>query len=139
MRIRFLFFILLLTLLLAACSGQSGQGNISKDLQTVQSWTSTAYMVGDVWQRGQVPTEYAVQTLEAANSNLKQEQSLISGPGQGDQARELVQKLPAVIEIVNRMTEAVRRGDHGDLGQALQQLAAQEQSLDQLAKSIGAQ
>jgi Tfp pilus assembly protein PilP len=58
---------------LAACSRSSSHEKLVKSLQSVQSWTATAQMVGETWQQGNVPEAYAEQTLKKSQEEIARE------------------------------------------------------------------
>jgi exonuclease VII small subunit len=63
---------LLLTALvvLSACGG-SPSDQARKLQETQASWDATVQLTSDLWHRGAVPSEYAHQTLDAAEQELE--------------------------------------------------------------------
>ncbi len=134
-----LVFVLFLAALATACSSQSGSDQLSKRVQSVQSWVATAHTVGDEWMKGEVLTPYAVDTFQNASQQLQTEQGLIDKlpDAPADQRQAVLALLPGLEQTIDAMAQSAQRSDHEQLAQQLQQLTAQEQSLDNTTRQMG--
>jgi hypothetical protein len=130
---------LAMALLLSGCGSTSGSNALQKSVQTIQSWTATAHTVADEWNNGDVPTAYAAQTMDDASQALQQQKDLLANSSSvpPDQRVQVTNPIPPLLQTIDRLAEAIRRGDHAIVTAQAQQLANQEQSLDDLAKQMG--
>jgi hypothetical protein len=118
-----------LLLLLTACS-PSPNDKLVEVLKTTRSWTATAKMVAEAWQKGSIPKRYAGQTLTKSQQEIaKEANTLTNRPILLQQLQQTIQLMGANIEGNERMAIAT----------SLQKLSAEQQQLDELAKSKGAQ
>lgn len=131
---------LLLLTLLTACSSKSSVDELTKELQTVNSWAATAQMVGDSWIRGVVPTAYAKQTLSTAQKELQKETgTLFKASIAPSQYRTILEHLQRLQSTVGDMSKAVEQGDKTALAQQLKQLSTQKRTISQLDMPVGGQ
>ncbi len=112
---------------LAACSRSSSHEKLVKSLQTIQSWTSTAQMVGETWQQGTIPDAYAEQTL-------KKSQEEIAGETK-DLTESLQQQTQQIQQTLQQLTVAIERHQKDAIAAPLQQLSTQYQQLDATLKA----
>jgi hypothetical protein len=123
-----------LPILLLGCSSQSSAADIKKELTTVKSWTATAYMVGDAWKRGAIPTPYAQQTLQKSQEELhKSEKTLIKKSVD----QKLIGYLHDIDKTLSQMSNTVEQKDHTNLDQQMQQLSLEQQEITTFADTIG--
>ncbi len=126
--------VLLISLLfvLSACSSSSHAKQI-KTLQTIQSWTATARMVGETWQQGIVPDRYAEQTLSKSQEEISKEaEGLTAVP-------KLQQQLSQIHQTLQQMTTAIHQQNKATIAPLLQDLSNQQQQLAVFAKAQGEQ
>ncbi len=116
-----------LLLELAACSRSSSHEKLLKSLQTVQSWTATAQMVGETWQQGAVPDAYAEQTLKKSQEEIARETKDLTEPS--------AQKTQQIQETIQKLIAAVKHRQKGTIAAPLQQLSTQHQQLNTLLKA----
>ncbi|MBH8574880.1 hypothetical protein I8752_18000 [Nostocaceae cyanobacterium CENA369] len=136
---RHLYFLLLL-LLLTACGSKSTKDELSKELQSVKSWTATAHFVGDAWIHKAVPTTYVKQTLDKTQQELKtqtEELSKLSIPSSNRGA--ILKSLQQLQDTVSQMSKAVENNNYPAVTQQVQQLSHQEQAIAQLSLAAGGQ
>lgn len=134
-----LYLVLVLATLASACSSQSGSNQLSKDTQTIQSWVVTVHTVADEWMKGDVLTPYTLDTFQNASQQLQTEQAIIQKlPDAPDSQRQAVMaQIPSLKQTIDAMAQSVQQNNRAQLGQQIQQLAAQEQSLDETTKQMG--
>lgn len=132
--------LLLLLTLLTACSSKSSSEELTKELQTVSSWTATAHMVGDAWVRGSVPTAYAKQTLSTAQQELQKESDTLAQLSISPTQRPtLLENLHRLEQTVGQMSTAVEQADRTAMTQEIQKLSLAEQKVKKFAQSKGMQ
>ncbi len=95
-----------LALLLSGCGPTSGSNVLQKSMQTIQSWAATAHTVADAWDKGNVPTAYAAQTLDDASQALQQQKDVLANtssvpPGQRAQVTNPIPPLHLESALVN--------------------------------------
>jgi hypothetical protein len=112
-----------LLLILVACSRSTDRDKHLKTLKTIRSWTATAQMVGDTWQRGHLPQQYARQTLIKSQTEITKEAKQLSAP-------------PVVLtqmqQNIQTMAAQIDRPDQMAFSAALQKLSSQQRQLDAL-------
>jgi patatin-like phospholipase/acyl hydrolase len=119
-----------LLLLLTACSPSSPKDKLVEVLKTTRSWAATAKMVAEAWQQGSIPDRYAGQTLAKSQQEIAKETNTLNNrPVLLLQLQQTIQLMGANVEGNKRMAIAT----------SLQKLSAEQQQLDELAKSSGAQ
>ena len=134
------FSLLLLLTLLTACSSKSSSEELTKELQTVFSWTATAEMVGDAWVRGAVPTAYAKQTLSTAQQELQKETGTLAQLSTAPTQRStLLKNLQILEKTVGQMSTAAEQADHRKMTQEIQKLSLAEQKIKTFAQTQGMQ
>ena len=113
---------------LAACTHSSSHEKLIKSLQTIQSWTATAQMVGETWQQGTVPDAYAEQTLEKSQEEIAKETKDLTESSIQQQTQQIQQTL-------QHLTDAIKRHQKGEIVAPLQQLSTQHQQLETVLKA----
>lgn len=132
--------LLLLLALLTACSSKSSSEELTKELQTVSSWTATAEMVGNAWVRGAVPTAYAKKTLSTAQQELQKETgTLVQLSTAPTQRSTLLKNLQLLEKTVGQMSTAVEQADHHKMTQEIQKLSMAAQKIKTFAQTQGMQ
>jgi hypothetical protein len=119
-----------LLLLLTACSPSSPHERLTKVLQTTRSWTATALMVGESWQQGSIPDQYARQTLTKSQQEIGKEAKTLNTPP------ALLQQLQQTIQLIGTNVE---QNNQSAIAISLRKLSTEQQQLNTLAKSQGAQ
>jgi predicted outer membrane protein len=131
----------LLLVLLAGCGQQSPQETLRSELQAVKSNAAIAEMVARNLARGAVPQAYAGNALESAKGNLDGSiQTLSQLPqvkGNGAQSDSLLPHLQAVQRDTESLLIAVKKGDLSNLTSLAEQLAKEEQAIDEIVKGMG--
>ena len=112
---------------LAACSHSSSHEKLIKSLQTVQSWTATAQMVGETWQQGTVPDAYAEQTLKKSQEEIARETK--------DLTESSVRQTQQIQQTLQQLIAAVNQHQKDAIAAPLQQLSTQHQQLGILLKA----
>lgn len=125
-----LLFVSLL-LLLSACDRSSSREKQNKALQTIQSWTATAHMVGETWQQGTVPDVYAQQTLAKSQQEIAKETQGLTV------SSELKQQLQQVQQTLQQMTIAVEQKNQAAIASSLQTLSKEQHQLSAFATAQG--
>jgi hypothetical protein len=110
-------------------------------MQTATSWAATAHMTGEAWLNGAVPTRYARRTMQTAQQALSEEKRMLeqSPSITGDRLSKALEQLQQLEATVEEMQAAVQTGDRARLGQQLNQLATQEQTLKTFTQNAGGQ
>lgn len=122
-----------------ACSAQPSAEQLTKELETVASWTATAHMVGEAWLKQSVPTVYASQTLETVQEEFGKEAETVAKVAPAQDRTKAQTQLRGIEQTVDEMTKAVEHDDRPTLTQRLQKLSAQEQALTDWIKATGGQ
>ncbi len=123
-----------LPILLLGCGKQSSAADIKKELTTVKSWAATAYMVGDAWKRGAIPTPYAQRTLQKSQEELqKSANNLVKKPVD----KKLINYLHDLDTTISQMSSIVERKEHTKLDKQMQELSLEEQEISTFAETIG--
>jgi predicted trehalose synthase len=79
--------------------------------QSVDSWHATSDETADQWARGRVPATYVRQIADAAGRSLKDgSESLGKVPAEDPRARELRQRLDAVRQRVQQLSQSAADG-----------------------------
>jgi hypothetical protein len=117
-----------LLLVMTACSSSTPQEKLTKGLKTILSWSATAQMVGQTWQQGTVPQQYAQQTLEKSQQEINKEVQDLSAPP------ALRQSLQQLQQTIQHMTLVIKQGDKAAIDAPLRQLATEQQQLGTFAK-----
>jgi predicted metal-dependent hydrolase len=122
--------ILLLGLLLgsAACSRSPSHEELVESLQSIQSWTATAQMVGETWQQGNIPDAYAEQTLKKSQEEIAREKKDLTEPS-------VQQPIQQIQQTLQQLITAVKHHQKGAIAAPLQQLSTQHQQLDVTLKA----
>ncbi len=123
-----------LPILLFGCSSQSSTADIKKELTTVKSWTATAYMVGDAWKRGAIPTPYAQKTLQKSQEELKRSENNLVKKAVD---KKLINYLHELDKTISKMSNTLEIKDHTELNKQMQQLSREEQEITAFAETIG--
>ena len=118
-----------LLLILTACS-RSPHDKLLEALETIQSWTATAQMVGEAWQQGNVPDQYARQTLIKSQQEISKAMKGLSAPPAS------FQKLQQAIQ---KMTVNVEQHNKTAITTSLRIISIEQQQLDALAEAAGAE
>ncbi|HEX8218855.1 MAG TPA: hypothetical protein VF914_06540 [Chloroflexia bacterium] len=131
----------LVLVLLAGCGQQSPQETLRSELQAVKSNTAIVEMVARNLARGAVPQAYAGNAIEAAKGNLDGSiQALSELPevkGNGAQPGGLLPRLQAVQRDTEGLLDVVKKGDLSNLTPLAEQLAKEEQAIDEIVKGMG--
>ena len=131
----------LVLVLLAGCGQQSPQETLRTELQAVKSNAAIAEMVARNLARGAVPRAYARNALESARTNLESsvqalsELHQVTSPGNRDDS--LLPHLQAVQRDTEGLLDVVESGDLSSLTTLADQLAEEEQAIDEIAKGLG--
>lgn len=120
--------------LLTACSGQSSTDKLTKELDSVKSWTATAHMVGDAWIKGTVPEAYAKETLSKTQEELQKETETLKLADSAPAHSQILEQLKQLKDTVAQMSKAVEQKDQQAMNQQIQQLSSQEQTISTLFK-----
>lgn len=131
--------VLLLLSTITACSSQPSAAQLTKELETVASWTATAHMVGDAWVKRSVPTVYAQQTLQTTQEELHKEAKTIAEVAPVQDRMKAQKQLQDVEQTVEQITKAIGQDNRASVTQSLQELSRQEQVLAQLVEAVGEQ
>jgi len=135
-RLRIIIFgFLWLPTLLTACSRPSSADEVKKELQTINSWATTAHMVGEAWRKGNVPTPYAKTTLQKAQKELHKEADTLEKKASGKEQEILLKHLQNLDQLISQISKAVEQKDYNAIAQPLQELATEEQAVSALAKA----
>jgi hypothetical protein len=101
-----------------------------KSVRTAMSWAATADLVSKAWQTNAVPEDYTVQTLLAAQRQVRAQVDKIQAqPAQRQTADQLVRLLQQVQMAVGEMAEAIKRADVRAVAQHEAQLVAAAQEI----------
>ncbi len=124
--------ILLTSLLfvLAACGQTTPHDKLVEALKTTRSWTATAQMVGEAWQQGSVPDQYAQQTLTKSQQEIDKVTKEFSPPP------PLFQQ---VQQTIQEMNISVKQQNKAAIANSLQSIFVEQQQLNALAKAEEAQ
>jgi hypothetical protein len=132
---------LALAALLAGCGAQSPTEKLRTELQNVKSNAATAHMVADAWAHGNVPAVYAKTSLQAARGEMKSAvEALVELPEVKEPAEDgttLQEHLQRIEKSVNEMSAAAEKGDRAAVHGQVEQLAAEEEALDKIARRLG--
>lgn len=122
--------VLLISLLLAlsACSSSSHTKQL-KALQTIQSWTATARMVGETWKQGTVPDTYAQQALSRSQEEISKEAKDVTT------APDLQPQLLKIHQTIQKMITAIQQRNKATIAPLLQDLSNQQKQLATFAKT----
>ena len=112
---------------LSACSRSSSHEKLVKSLQTIQSWTATAQMVGETWQQGKVPDAYAEQTLKKSQEEIDREANNLTDSS--------MQQIQQIQQTLQQLIAAVKHRQKDAIAAPLNQLSTQHQQLDTLLKA----
>ena len=131
----------LLLLLLAGCGQQSPQETLRSELQAVKSNAAIVEMVARNLARGAVPQAYAGNAIEASKDSLDDSiQALSELPqvkGNGGESGGLLPHLQAVQRDTESLLDVVKKGDLSSLTSLAEQLAKEEQAIDEIVKGMG--
>ncbi len=131
----------LLLVLMTGCGQQSPQETLRTELQAVKSNAAIAEMVARNLARGAVPQPYASNAIEAAEGNLESSiQTLSELPqlkGNGAQSDSLLPHLQSVQRDTESLLDVVKKGELSSLTALADQLAKEEQAIDEIAKGLG--
>lgn len=121
-----------LLLLLSACD-RSPDEKLNKALQSIKSWSATASLVGAKWQQGEVPDDYAQQTLAKSQQEITQETQDITIP------TTLQQPVQQMQQTLGKMEKAVDQDNRKAIAPLLQTLSKEQQQIDKIAAARGQQ
>ena len=108
---------------LTACGPKPPRKQIDKQGESVASWAATAEMVATAWLRGDVPTDYARQTLQSGAKQVQRARTSLAKVAAGDSlAQAAVQEYGRLAERLTRMTDALQQNDRRTLAQSIDQL-----------------
>ncbi|MBL1178547.1 hypothetical protein [Pantanalinema sp. GBBB05] len=122
-----LFTSSLLLLVLTACRQASPHDQQIKTLKTIHSWAATAEMVGEAWTNGQIPNQYAQQTLAKSQAEIAQARNEITDTAISVQ----IQQLDKVLAQIN---SDIQQQHQSAIAEPLHQLTQINQQLDALIK-----
>ena len=133
---------LTLTSLLVGCGPQSPMEKLQAELQSVKSNAATAHMVADAWAHGDVPAAYANNSLQSARGELKSAvEALVDMPEAQKPAEDgttLQDHLQRIEKSVDEMSAAAEKEDRAAVPAEVEQLSAEEEALDKIARRLGA-
>ncbi|BCL34487.1 hypothetical protein [Nostoc sp. MS1] len=134
---------LLVLTLLTSCNNSSSKEDLKKEIQSVTSWAATTGMVGNAWLQGNIPSKYAQQTLDKAQTEFIQEKNKISQI----QAQTTIIKscqsliINNVAQLANqtaKISQAIKQNNHLLAQQELTELDSELQKLHQLRTKLEA-
>ncbi len=132
---------LALTPVLVGCGPESPAEKLRTELQNVKSNAATAHMVADAWAHGNVPAAYAKNSLQSAREELKSAvEALLEMPEAKEPAGDgttLQDHLQRIKKRVDELSAAVGKGDKAAVLAQVEQLSAEEEVLDKIAKRLG--
>jgi hypothetical protein len=131
--------LLLLLSTVTACSTQPSTAHLAKELKTVKSWAATAHMVGDTWVQGSVPSAYARQTLQTAQTELQNESKTLAKVAPVGQRASALSTLHQLDQTVGQMAAIAAQHDKAAMSSHLEQLSIQEKAINQLIAASGEQ
>lgn len=115
-----------LLLILTACSRSPDRDKIVKPLKTIQSWAATAQMVGEAWQQGRIPQQYARQTLIKTREEIGKEAVDLPDPP------TLIKQIQQTLSL---LAEKIDLPQNASLSTALDKFSTQQQQLEAYTKS----
>lgn len=118
-----------LSLVLTACSQTTPQEKIVKALESIQSWTATAQMVGETWQQGDISTTYAQQTLEKSQQEIAKETKGINVPS------AIAIQIDHLQQTLQQMNTDLKQEHRSEIAVEIQQLAKESQQIDAFIKT----
>lgn len=121
----------MLPIITVAACGQSPDEQLQGEINTAYSWTATAQMAAEAWERGAVPHAYVRRTLETAQENLQETADALKETEEipADQKSQAEEQIANLQQTIAQMQAAVERGDKGSLGKSVDQLIKQKQAL----------
>ena len=115
---------------LTACGPKPPRKQIDKQGESVASWAATAEMVATAWLQGDVPTDYARQTLQSGAKQVERARTSLAKVAAGDSlAQAAVQEYGRLAERLTRMTDALQQNDRRTLAQSIDQLPNEAQRI----------
>ncbi|MBD2448249.1 hypothetical protein H6G76_13950 [Nostoc sp. FACHB-152] len=98
---------LLMLTLLIACSRSTSNEDFKKEKRNVSSWSATAQIVGNAWIQGNLPNQYAQQTLHKTQIELLKAREKISKIQLSNNANQPQQLLliAKILQIANQTEE----------------------------------
>jgi hypothetical protein len=138
---RYAVSLALALVLLAGCGEQSPQETLRTELQAVKSNAANAEMVARNLARGAVPQPYAKNAIESSEGNLEgsiqtlSELPEVKSPAKQDDS--LLPHLEAVQRDTKSLLDVVKSGDLSSLTSLADQLANEQQAIDDIAKRMG--
>ncbi|HEY0068580.1 MAG TPA: hypothetical protein VGE04_01275 [Chloroflexia bacterium] len=138
---KYAIILALMLVLLVGCGQQSPQETLTSELEAVKSNTALAEMVARNLARGAVPQAYAKNAIESAKTNLEgsvqalSELPQVSNPASQD--KSLLPHLQAVQRDTDSLLHVVESGDLSSLTKLADDLAKEEQSIEEIARGMG--
>ena len=115
---------------LTACGPKPPRKQIDKQGESVASWAATAEMVATAWLQGDVPTDYARQTLQSGAKQVQRARTSLAKVAAGDSlAQAAEQEYGRLAERLTRMTDALQQNDRRTLAQSIDQLPNEAQRI----------
>ncbi len=109
----------------------------SEQMDSIQSWLSTADMVGVTWLRHSTPDKYSRQTLELSHQTLLRiSGDLLRSPPRSVDSATLDGALSKSRTHVDRMAQLIAAKNAPDFARQLDSLRADEKIVKQLADRI---
>ncbi len=138
---RYTIGLALALVLLVGCGQQSPQQTLTTELQAVKSNAGIAEMVARNLARGAVPQAYARNAIEAAKTNLESSIQTLSELPQvnspANDADSLLPHLRALQRDTRAILDVVESGDLSTLTALADNLANEEQAVEEIAKGMG--
>jgi hypothetical protein len=121
-------------LLLAGCGQQSPRETLRTELQTIKSNAATAELVARDLARGAVPQPYAKNAIQSAKDGLEGSAQSVS---EIPEASNLMPHIQALQKAIDGMSDSVEKNDRAALPSLADQLAQEQQAIDDIAKQLG--
>ncbi|HEX6616635.1 MAG TPA: hypothetical protein VF046_10045 [Gemmatimonadales bacterium] len=115
---------------LTACGPKPPRKQLDKHGKSVASWAATAEMVATAWLRGDVPTDYARQTLQSGAKQVERARSSLAQVAAGDSLAEAaVEAYGRLADRLTRMTAALQQNDRSAVEQSTDRLPSEAQRI----------
>ncbi|MDQ3927985.1 MAG: hypothetical protein M3328_02430 [Chloroflexota bacterium] len=138
---KYAIILTLVLVLLVGCGQQSPQETLTSELEAVKSNAAIAEMVARNLARGAVPQAYARNAIESAKTNLESSIQALSDLPQVKQSANkqdsLLPHLQAIQRDTNDLLHVVESGDLTNLTKLADQLADEQQAIEEIAKGMG--
>jgi hypothetical protein len=124
---------------LADCHSRSPAEEATKQLETAESWSATAALIGERWLAGAVPAPYTRDALRAAATGLEDELSAVGSASlpSGTKAT-LAASMVALDTAVTALRAAVGANDRALVARRIDALLTEQRAVRATAGAIAA-